>query len=90
MQLTTSMIVSDFLYGVVLALFFVWIPVYPLRTMLCTFAPVAFNWWILWLLSDPVSFRTDMQTLIVALGGFCAAQAVSLPSLVRYLKQRDA
>ena len=90
MQLPTSTIVGDFLYGAVLALFFVWIPVYPLRTILCTFAPVAFGWWVLWMLSDPVSFRTDMQTLIVALGGFCSAQLISLPGLIRYFRRKDA
>ena len=65
--------IQALLFGFLPALPFAWIKQYVFRAALSVIVPLAMNWWVLWLLSDPVRLRVDEQLIFVVLGSLCAS-----------------
>jgi hypothetical protein len=74
---------KDFLFGFVLAMPFMWINRYVLRTSLSMLVPLAIYWWFLWQLSAPVDVLFNRHAFVLFLGGLCAAQMKLIWTLVR-------
>jgi hypothetical protein len=64
---------GDFLFGFLLAIPFLWIKGYVLRTLLSIGVPLALVWFAMALLRDPVHFRINKHILFLVAGGVCAA-----------------
>jgi hypothetical protein len=75
-------VIQEVLFGFLLAIPFVWIKQYVLRTALSIFVPLAIHWWALWVLSDPVHFRIDRRLFFIVVGSLCAAHVKLLWSFV--------
>ena len=79
---------SDFSFGIVLALPFLGIKRYALRTALSAVAPAIARWFLLKLLADPRYFPIDMQLVVGVLGGFCGAHIRFLWVMIQSLMAR--
>jgi hypothetical protein len=75
--------IDAFLYGFLLAIPFIWIKGYILRTSLSTIVPLVIYWWLLGLIPHAGYHWSSRSAIVSFLGSLCTAHVKLLWSFVR-------